>query len=161
MQLTGIGQRGTLICGNVGGVRVIDVVVSYILEGEQKESIVTFGSYTAMIIAGKYEEPFAEELTNLYSHRSKEEWYEYFYNYAVLSCWEVWFEWGFIPRDLDPRRFIPAISIISATFPGGWVLYREAKSNRSLHPIYTVKEFLKKIEDNVSKVGNEDPQPEP
>ena len=114
--------------------KVVDVIVSYILEGKQKESTVSFGLYTI----DNFGSVFAEKFDYLLNQRSKEEWREYFYNYAIERCWDIWFEWGFIPRDLNPKRFIPASSIISATFPDGWVLYREAKKTPFL---YTVKEF--------------------
>ena len=94
---------------------MIDVVVSYLLNNKQKESVVAFGLYTYKIITDNFGSVFAEKLDYLSDRRSKEEWYEYFYDYAIKRCWDVWFEWGFsFPHtrggepDLKPRRFIPA-----------------------------------------------------
>ena len=124
---------------------MIDVVVSYLLNNKQKESVVAFGLYTYKIITDNFGSVFAEKLDCLPDQRSKEEWHEYFYDYAIKRCWDVWFEWGFIPKDLKPRRFIPASSIISATFPDGWILYRDAKQEGAPFPLYTAKEFLERI----------------
>ena len=106
---------------------MVETIVTFVCAGKECEETVSFGSRTREIL----EDPLTTPLSSLIKQRyNVEEWYEYWYGMAVKFYWEYVFEIGFIPRTIEPRQRILPSDIQHITFPDGWVLYRDAKSDR-------------------------------
>lgn len=109
----------------MGAIDVIDIVVSYMFKGKLRESTVSFGRITDKILGSDQDTLCADDLVELWLQRDPQKWRVVFYTHAMEVCRDWYFRIGFIPPDLQPRRFVPASDVISARFPDGRVMYRK------------------------------------